>query len=90
MFVVSMESIRGITLPRKTIKMLVKKKYKVVSVGKYRMVMMKGFCSSECPYFDNCETTLIPTTSGELTNLISECGKYPGLVPRRKKTKRGS
>ena len=39
MFVVSMESIRGITLPRKTIKMLVKKEHKVVSIGAYKMVM---------------------------------------------------
>ena len=58
--------------------MLVKKGYRVVSRGKYKMVMMEGLCSSECLYFDTCETTLVPTTSGELTNLLSECGKYPG------------
>ena len=70
--------------------MLVKKKYTVVSIGRYKMVMMEGSCNSDCPYWNNCKTIMIPTTSGELTNLISECGKYPNLIPRRKKIKRGS
>ena len=69
--------------------MLVKKNYTVVSIGRYKMVMMEGVCSSECPYFDNCETIMILTTSGELTNLVSECGKYPNPIPRRKEIKRG-
>ena len=77
-------------LKKKIIENVSKKNYTVVSIGRYKMVMMEGVCSSECPYFDKCETIMIPTTSGGLTNLISECGKYPNLIPpRRKKIKRG-